>query len=119
MENHQFSIPFGGILSDKYFYQKGRLFLTNAKRSSSRKTRETQTCLDVDSHDGSSVTVSKYPSTNPDSSISFERAFKHLDNMAKTSSKNKTKSVLGCKAVLEYMEKNSSVMAMKNLIAIY
>ena len=121
MEKDQFSIPFGGILSDKFFFLKGRLFLTNTKRTSSRKTRETfeQRCLGVGDDEDTSVAVSKFPNMNPDASNSFERALNHLDKKATTSSKNKTKSIVGCKAVLEYMKRNSSVMAVKDLTKVY
>lgn len=92
------------------------MFLTNAKRAGARRQRETheEECGDQ------RVTVSKFPSMVPDVSNSFEWAMLHLDTMMTTAhSKNKLKSIGGCKAVLQHMKRTSSVMAVKDLTTVY
>ena len=115
MNKDNFGIPFDQ-LSNNFFYKKGRMFLTNAKRARARRQRETheEECEDQ------RVTVSKFPSMVPDVSNSFERAMLHLDTMMTIAhSKNKLKSIGGCKAVLKHMKRTTSVMAVKDLTTVY
>ena len=97
-------------LSDRFFHKRGRMLLSNQKRNASRQSR-------ILSNDNG-VQFSTF-SMSSEVSQSIEDSIKHLEDLMKTSSKNKQRSVVGCKAVLKHIKSTCPVAPVKELTTIY
>lgn len=100
------------LLSDGFFFNRGRLCATNKKRDSARQSKQSKRTQDDN-------IVFTLETSNPEISSTFEAAITHLDKISISADDKKSRSIVGCKAVLEHIQKTSPVISVRELIKVY